>query len=81
MPILDNAKRVIGICAGIPEGSDWGRVNRDASSAIETAHSACMFADADLKHRRGDFPALAVGASFGGGQTVSSFYSIHFYIN
>ncbi|KAF7984935.1 hypothetical protein HWV62_9851 [Athelia sp. TMB] len=70
MPILDRNKRVIGVCLGRPEASDWGAVIHEASCAILAASCLCTFAPDDLHHRRGGFPALAVGASYGGGQTV-----------
>ena len=34
------------------------------------AAKQCKFASKQAEHRRGEFPALAVGVSFGGGQKV-----------
>lgn len=40
---------------------------------IDTAREAAHFSKKDLKHRRADTPAAAVGVSYGGGQPVGLF--------
>jgi hypothetical protein len=37
---------------------------------MEEAQAQCSFAPKDLDHRRGPFPALACGVSFGGGRVT-----------
>jgi hypothetical protein len=37
---------------------------------MKAALGQCNFSDDEVDHQRGQFPALAVGASFGGGQRV-----------
>jgi hypothetical protein len=37
---------------------------------MEKARGQCVFRDADMEHRRGSYPCLAVGVSYGGGQQV-----------
>lgn len=69
-PILDSAGRVIGVCAGCPNDTTWEGLQRDAAAAMEAALGQCDFSGEEVDHRRGQFPALAVGASFGGGQRV-----------
>ncbi|KDR72377.1 hypothetical protein GALMADRAFT_74017 [Galerina marginata CBS 339.88] len=70
MPILDSNDLVIGVCAGQPRGDGlWDAVQLDASDRLEEARGLLHFQKKELKHRRGAFPALAVGISHGGGQT------------
>ena len=45
-------------------------MNGKVTQAIEEARSECNFPKKAKKHRRGNFPALAVGISYGGGQRV-----------
>lgn len=75
IPITDTKSRVIGVCAGSPDDSSWERVHRPLASEIEEARKAMRFAKKDLKHRRADTPAAAVGVSYGGGQAVGLFQS------
>ncbi|KIM74031.1 hypothetical protein PILCRDRAFT_80479 [Piloderma croceum F 1598] len=69
-PILDTKQRVIGICAGRPDDASWGKTEGDAAAAMGDAREKCHFSKGAESHRRGLFPALAIGASFGGGQQV-----------
>jgi hypothetical protein len=72
---VDTKSRVIGVCAGSPDDSSWERVHRSLGSEIEEARETMHFAKKDLKHRRADTPAAAVGVSYGGGQAVGLFQS------
>ena len=69
-PILDHRQRTIGICAGRPDDPTWEKTQQDAASLLKDARERCRFPSKSLYHRRGQFPALARGASFGGGQSV-----------
>jgi hypothetical protein len=73
-PILDGKQRVIGICAGHPDDTSWEKTKVDAAAAMKDARKNCRFPKGAKSHRRGLFPALAVGASFGGGQEVRPTY-------
>ena len=76
-PILDNAGRIIAICAGSPDDPAWDALRQDAAAEMEAVRSHCIFSNDAINHRRGLFLALAVGISFGGGQRVSwLFYSL-----
>ncbi|KZP28375.1 hypothetical protein FIBSPDRAFT_729233 [Athelia psychrophila] len=68
IPILDEIGRVFAVCVGRPNDAGWSNVSRDAAADIAAARGACKFPSGCRKHRRGDFPALAVGVSYGGGQ-------------
>jgi hypothetical protein len=41
-----------------------------AANAIQSEGKGAKFSQAEVKHRRGHFPAIAVGISSGNGQTV-----------
>ncbi|KDR66326.1 hypothetical protein GALMADRAFT_259368 [Galerina marginata CBS 339.88] len=70
MPIVDREDLVIGVCAGLPRGDEtWDSLQLRASDLLEEARPRLCFNKKDLKHRRGSFPALAVGISHGGGQS------------
>ncbi|KAF7968024.1 hypothetical protein HWV62_32154 [Athelia sp. TMB] len=76
--ILDDGRRVVGMLVGRPlpendEGGDsWQEAVVEAAAAIEVTREGMTFADNDLAHRRGDFPARMFGVSHGGGQTHPS---------
>ncbi|KZP13563.1 hypothetical protein FIBSPDRAFT_753265 [Athelia psychrophila] len=70
IPLLDDVARIIGVCSGRPRATDWGNVTRSASSAIAAARAQLNFPDGSTDHRRGQFPAMAIGVSYGGGQQV-----------
>lgn len=61
-----------------PKESSWMNAIMGAARAITFLREECLRLNLvkpkDLNHRRGKFLALASGVSFGGGQTVRSFY-------
>ena len=65
--VTDSEDRVAVMLAGQPRDQNWSEVGQSASDA----GPQCDFAPDDLDHRRGAFPALRAGVSFGGGQKVS----------
>ncbi|TDL14064.1 hypothetical protein BD410DRAFT_846382 [Rickenella mellea] len=59
------------VLVGRPHDDSWmAEVADDAAAAIHEASSECAFTKAQTDHRRGRFPALAIGVSFGGGQRL-----------
>ncbi|KAF8218435.1 hypothetical protein L208DRAFT_1351520, partial [Tricholoma matsutake] len=74
--IEDHAGRIF--CVGIgqpydsnqPEEQKWSKGMVDVEREMEEASEQCSFDSKDLNHRRGSFPALAAGVSFGGGQVI-----------
>lgn len=71
--LVDSEDRVIGILGGQPKNAEeWERVCREAAEALENSRGSCSFSDKQVKHRRGAFPALAVGIAHGDGTLVSS---------
>ncbi|KAJ8494860.1 hypothetical protein ONZ45_g13097 [Pleurotus djamor] len=70
--IVDSEGRGIVYGASPKDTSGWKTVHVDCAEAIDQARNQCSFRAQDKSHRRGDFPALAYGISFGQGQTVPS---------
>ncbi|KAL1671983.1 hypothetical protein EV122DRAFT_225565 [Schizophyllum commune] len=68
VPILDKKRRVIAVLAGTPDQKDWPAQHTSLADAIEAARPKLKFSTVQTKHRRGVFPAIAVGHSYGGGQ-------------
>lgn len=66
--ILDKSRRIIGILAGHPQTEDWPSVHAQAAEAMEAQQSKIHLPKKSRRHRRGAFPAIAGGISFGGGQ-------------
>ncbi|KIM79960.1 hypothetical protein PILCRDRAFT_9849, partial [Piloderma croceum F 1598] len=71
-PIVDGQDRIIAALAGQPNDPQWDGVSDGAADAVRNAGEACSFTPNQGKHRRGPFPALATGVSFGGGQQASN---------
>ncbi|KJA14108.1 hypothetical protein HYPSUDRAFT_150797, partial [Hypholoma sublateritium FD-334 SS-4] len=68
--IVDKDGRVIAVLAGRPDDPNWTSVHRSAHSALQLARRRCRFPKKTRNHRRGSFPALSAGISFGGGQKL-----------
>ncbi|KAI0369556.1 hypothetical protein BV20DRAFT_1053150 [Pilatotrama ljubarskyi] len=57
---------------GSPKDQEgWAQVNVEAQKAFDTARSDFTLDDKQKDHRRGSFPAVTAGISYGGGQTQS----------
>lgn len=67
-PIVDNDGRVIAVLAGRPSDAGWEELQRRAASKLKDCRHGCRFSGKLAENRRGGFPALAIGVSFGGGQ-------------
>ncbi|KAF7441210.1 hypothetical protein PC9H_001559 [Pleurotus ostreatus] len=65
--IFDAAGRLVA-GGGTPRGDGWKDVAAGCAEVIENTRSKCTFQPNQLNHRRGRFPALAVGISYGFGQ-------------
>lgn len=68
-PLADSDGRVFGVLAGMPKDKGWAEVGAAAAKAIEEARLQVNIPPKLSNHCRGQFPALAVGISHGGGQT------------
>lgn len=67
-PILDNGGRVIAVLAGQPSDRSYSKAADRAFKAMMQQGSAAGFGPNGTKHRRGAFPVLNVGVSYGKGQ-------------
>jgi hypothetical protein len=72
---VDTNGLIIAVLAGQPDDPSWHEVHGSAYRAIASARMRCYIPKKDLDHRRGIFPALSIGISFGGGQSVGFFNS------
>ena len=78
--LLDRDRSVGGVLVGQPKDFEsWGVVQEDAFDGLQGAASRLSFSDKECCHRRGHYPSLPHGISFGGGQPVraSVFLSIN----
>jgi hypothetical protein len=75
--VLDSEKRIMCVLVARPQDPEWMAVIDDAAALMEGVRSSGLesnaFSSKSVDHRRGDFVALHVGVSFGGGPTVSAF--------
>jgi hypothetical protein len=68
VPIIDSDGRIIALLAGRPDDVGWISLQNRAAQILEEQRDRCHFPKEAQKNRRGRFPALPVGISFGGGQ-------------
>ncbi|KAK2465171.1 hypothetical protein APHAL10511_002802 [Amanita phalloides] len=72
--LIDREGYVIGVLLGQPyETEQWQAVHMDAFIALRKAASGLSNKDKKLENRRGPFPSIPHGISFGGGQTEPQF--------
>ncbi|KAJ8496339.1 hypothetical protein ONZ45_g12491 [Pleurotus djamor] len=64
--MVDSFDRIV-VCGGTPRDESWPAVANGCAEVIELARSKRNFPADALEHRRGPFPALAAGFSFGNG--------------
>ncbi len=70
-PIVDAKDRIIAVMAGQTSDPTYGSLCMDAFDEIMLEGQAARFRKSS-KHRRGPFPAVNVGISYGKGQKVPS---------
>lgn len=72
--LADDTDAILAQCIGRPIDPDWDAVNTGACSAMDYAFNRLMGTPQRPIHgRRGVFPTLYTGYSYGGGQDVSLF--------
>ena len=69
-PLVDIHGLIFAVLGGHPDDPGWLEVHHAAYNEIVSARTQCGFPEKSLHHRRGDFPALSIGISHGGGQKV-----------
>jgi hypothetical protein len=65
--ITDRTGARIAVLAGRPDDIDFRKACADAYNAIQIEGAQIKFEDDQLRHKRGDFPAVNIGVSHGGG--------------
>ncbi len=75
--VVDRDGRVVVVVVGQPNDADWPSVRKSALAALLSARKRCRFSKKMCMHRRGQFPALSTGISFGGGQQVRISIPLH----
>jgi hypothetical protein len=69
--LLDREGLVVGVLMGQPKDTQsWSCVHAEAFVLLRNVASRLSFSDQECSHRRGLFPSIAHGLSFGGGQQV-----------
>ncbi|KAF9046181.1 hypothetical protein BJ165DRAFT_1345804 [Panaeolus papilionaceus] len=69
MPLSDCEGRIIGVLAGRPRDPAYVQACQNFFLRAQTARDLETFSDKETMHRRGAFPAIAFGISYGNGQT------------
>ncbi|KAI0038810.1 hypothetical protein FA95DRAFT_1505020, partial [Auriscalpium vulgare] len=69
---VDTEGRILAILAGRPQGDDedWEKTRRGAYAALQAARGAMQLKGGDGKDRRGKFPSIHTGISYGRGHKV-----------
>ncbi|KAF8163730.1 hypothetical protein B0H34DRAFT_696626 [Crassisporium funariophilum] len=67
-PLVDDRGLIYAVLAGRPYDSSYAKDATISYEAIRQAGERTAFHHSETKHRRGNFPALAVGISYGNGQ-------------
>ncbi len=70
-PIVDNKGRIVAVIVGQPHDTSYSAACMGAHDEIMREGAAANFRKAS-SHRRGHFPAVNVGISYGKGQRVPS---------
>ncbi|KAI0324997.1 hypothetical protein GY45DRAFT_1261727 [Cubamyces sp. BRFM 1775] len=66
-PVLDRQDRIFAMLGGRPRRS-WDAVNTSMQHILEQCRTAYSAKPEQVSHRRGEFTAVSVGVSYGGGQ-------------
>lgn len=69
--ITDRNGRVISVLAGRPRRDNWDGLVEELANKISAVREQTKFSNKQLNHKRGEFPSVAFGTSFGGGSLVS----------
>ncbi|KAK0468951.1 hypothetical protein IW261DRAFT_1296738, partial [Armillaria novae-zelandiae] len=71
-PIVDREGRIVAVMAGQPHDPSYSAACMEAHDAILREGAAANFRKPSNNHRRGGFPVVNVGISYGKGQKVPS---------
>lgn len=69
--LLDKTGRVFTVLAGKPKDiAGWDRVNAQVQEVFDGARASYKLDAKQAFHRRGEYPTISAGISYGGGQKV-----------
>lgn len=68
-PVTANGN-IVAMLAGRPAGKGWDEQVERAAEGVEAVRDQLSAAALEKENRRADCPAMAIGISYGGGQTV-----------
>lgn len=69
--LLDKTGRVFTVLVGKPKDTaGWDRVNAQVQEAFDGARASYKLDPKQKSHRRGEYPTISAGISYGGGQKV-----------
>ena len=70
VPIRTKSGLLIALLAGKPSAPTWERKMKTLAHAMDSARLKMSFRDEQTAHRRGDYPTVTTGISYGGGAMV-----------
>lgn len=68
--VVDRNGRIIAVLAGKPKGENWDGLMKELEDLLHLAHDGMTFTPKQMATKRGLFPSVSVGNSFGGGSKV-----------
>ncbi|KAF9487450.1 hypothetical protein BDN71DRAFT_1491355 [Pleurotus eryngii] len=71
-PLIDTKGRIFAVLAGRPKDLSFDSDCEAAYGAMASELQGFNLQEKEIRHRRGDFPAMATGVSYGNGQTEPS---------
>lgn len=81
-PLLDREHRVVGVLLGTPSmPKEWQAIHDEAWAALQSVRSQLQLPNEGIESKRGAFPSLAHGLSYGGGQLVRASLCLLSYSN
>lgn len=75
--ILDQEDRIIAALAGRPHANHWDQLTHEFSQLLQEVTTKIRPTHCE---RRGNFTALSVGVSYGGGQLVCIRSSLNYFV-
>ena len=71
VPIRTKSGLLIALLAGKPSAPTWERKMKTLKHAMDSAKLKMSFREEQTAHRRGKYPTVATGISYGGGAMVA----------
>ncbi|KAE9388176.1 hypothetical protein BT96DRAFT_836639, partial [Gymnopus androsaceus JB14] len=75
--IVDREDRVISVLAGNPSNPHWPAAMKELETKIMKSRANMSFSEKQKKNKRGPYPSVSVGNSFGGGSKRPGAMAFH----